>query len=176
MKVPKSTHNVFYIELVFWPKYPRFILIAWKLWMPGPWDCIFQNLLKLALKVVSKEFTMFFHRASMLTKITKIFAYSLKTLEARASGLHFPTPYWAWSLPLRWYQNVPMMFFTELVCWQKYTKYMFTASKLWIPGPQDCFFKHLLEPEGSHEGATPNSNLLGFSSCIWGCWVQISFP
>ena len=81
------------------------------------------------------------HRASMLTKIPKIHVYSFKTLNARASGLNFPTPYWAWSLPWwfrfysfktldprawglhfptlywawclpwRWYQNVPLMFF-----------------------------------------------------------------
>ena len=54
---------------------------------------------------------MFFHRASMLTKIPKIHVYSFKTLDARASGLHFPTPSWAWSLPWRWYQKVPIMFF-----------------------------------------------------------------
>ena len=57
-----------------------------------------------------KEPIMFFHRASMLTYIPKIYVYSLKTLDARASGLHFPTPSWAWSLHWRWYQKVPIMF------------------------------------------------------------------
>ena len=54
---------------------------------------------------------MLFHTASVLTKIPKIHVYNLKTLDARASGLHFPTPSWAWSLPWRWYQKVPIMFF-----------------------------------------------------------------
>ena len=48
--------------------------------------------LKLAQKVVSKSTHNFYQRASMLTKIPKIHIYSLKTLDARASGLHFPTP------------------------------------------------------------------------------------
>ena len=54
---------------------------------------------------------MFFHTASVLTKIPRIHVYNLKTMDARASGLHFPTPSWAWSLPWRWYQKVPIMFF-----------------------------------------------------------------
>ena len=29
---------------------------------------------------------------------------------------------------------------------------MTTASKLWMPGPQDCIFKHLHEPEAGPEG------------------------
>ena len=29
---------------------------------------------------------------------------------------------------------------------------MFIASKLWMPGPQDCIFQHLLEPEACDEG------------------------
>ena len=32
---------------------------------------------------------MFFHTASVLTKIPKIHVYNLKTMDARASGLHF---------------------------------------------------------------------------------------
>ena len=55
--------------------------------------------------------SIYFQRASMLTNIPKIHGYSLKTMDARAWGLHFPTPYWAWSLPRRWYQKVPIMFF-----------------------------------------------------------------
>ena len=54
---------------------------------------------------------MFFHSASILTNISEIHVYSLKTLGARASRLYSPTPSWAWSLPWRWYQNVPLMFF-----------------------------------------------------------------
>ena len=45
--------------------------------------------LKLAQKVVSKSAHNFYQRASMLTKIPKIHIYSLKTLDARALGLHF---------------------------------------------------------------------------------------
>ena len=54
---------------------------------------------------------IFFHRGNMLTKIPKIHAYSFKTLDVRALGLHFPTPSWAWSLPWRRFKKVPIMFF-----------------------------------------------------------------
>ena len=54
---------------------------------------------------------IFFHRGNMLTKIPKIHAYSFKTLDVRALGLHFPTPSWAWSLPWRRLKKVPIMFF-----------------------------------------------------------------
>ena len=46
----------------------------------------------------------------------------------------------------------PKCFFNELVCRPKYPKFMFTASKLWIPGPQDTIFPHLHEPEAGLEG------------------------
>ena len=94
---------------------------------------------------------MFCHRASMLTNIPKIHVYSLKTLDARALGLHFPTPSWAWSLRWRWYKKVPM-FFIELAWWPKYPKFMFTAWKLWMPGPRYCIFQHFIEPEACPEG------------------------
>ena len=54
---------------------------------------------------------IFFHRGNILTKIPKIHAYSFKTLDVRALGLHFPTPSWAWSLPWRRFKKVPIMFF-----------------------------------------------------------------
>ena len=129
----------------------------------------------------------------MLNKIPKIHVNSLITLDTKALGLHFPTTFWAWSLPWRWYQNTQNLclqlensgcqglgietsfsnnflslklalkvkmhwyrFFIEVVCWAKYPKFMFTASKLWTPGPQDCIFQHLLEPEVSPEDATLN--------------------
>ena len=47
----------------------------------------------------------------MLNKISKIDVYSLITLDTKALGLHFPTTFWAWSLPWKWYQNVPIIFF-----------------------------------------------------------------
>ena len=56
---------------------------ASQLWMPG---AVFSNTLlslKLALKVVSKSTHNFFHRASMLTNVSKIHVYSLKTMDAR---------------------------------------------------------------------------------------------
>ena len=82
--------------------------------MPGPQDCIFQHLLEPEAcdeGVTKKVPITFFHRASMLTKILKIHVYSFKTLDARASGLSFPTPSWAWGLWRRCYQKVPIMFF-----------------------------------------------------------------
>ena len=67
--------------------------------------------LKLALRLVSKSTNNVFHTASMLNKISEIHVYSFKVLDARASGLQFPAPSWAWSLPWRCYQKVPIMFF-----------------------------------------------------------------
>ena len=89
------------------------MFIAWKLWMRGTRDCIFQHCIEpeACPEVGIKKYPWFFYRASMLTNIPKIHVYSLKTLDARAWGLHFPTPYWAWSLPRRWYQKLPTMFF-----------------------------------------------------------------
>ena len=52
-----------------------------------------------------------FYRVNMLNKIPKIHIKSFKTVDARASGLHFTTPYWAWSWPWQWYQKLPIMFF-----------------------------------------------------------------
>ena len=42
--------------------------------------------------------------------------------------------------------------YVGLVCWTKYPKIMFTAWKLCMLGPQDCTFKHLLEPQPFPEG------------------------
>ena len=67
---------------------------ASKVWMPGLRTEFSNTLLspKLAQRAVSKFTDNVFVRASMLTKIPKINVYSLKTLDARASGLYFPTP------------------------------------------------------------------------------------
>ena len=50
--------------------------------------------------------------ANMLNKIPKIHIKSFKTVDARASGLHFTTPFWAWSWPWRWYQKLPIITFS----------------------------------------------------------------
>ena len=47
--------------------------------------------MKLTLNVVSKITHNVFSK-SLLSKMPKIHVYSLKTLDARALGLHFPTP------------------------------------------------------------------------------------
>ena len=67
---------------------------------------------------------MFFHGASMLTKIPKIHVYSLKTLDARASGYHFPTSPWAWSWPWGWFPKAAIIFFIMPVFRIKYPKFM----------------------------------------------------
>ena len=54
---------------------------------------------------------MFFQRPSILNKFPKIHGCAIKTVHARASWLHFPTPFWAWSWPWGWYQKIPIMFF-----------------------------------------------------------------
>jgi len=37
--------------------------------------------------------------ANMLNNFPKIQGWGIKTVHARASGLHFPTPFWAWGRP-----------------------------------------------------------------------------
>ena len=37
-------YSIFFIELVCWPRCPKFMITASKLWMPGPQDSIFQHL------------------------------------------------------------------------------------------------------------------------------------
>ena len=79
--------------------------------------------------VVSKSTNNVFSEGKYVKQIPQIHVNSFKTLDARASGLNFPTPYWA--------------------CPDGFT---FTASKLWIPGPGDCIFQHFIEPEACPEG------------------------
>ena len=51
---------------------------------------------------------MSFQRASILNKIPRNHMKSFKTVDTRASGLHFITPLWAWSWPWGWYKKIPM--------------------------------------------------------------------
>ena len=43
-------------------------------------------------------------------------------------------------------------FFIGPIFSTKYLKFMTTASKLRMPGPQDCIFQHLHEPKAGLEG------------------------
>ena len=52
---------------------------------------------------------MFIQRANMLSNFPKIQGWGIKTVHARASGLHFPTPFWAWGRPWGWYQKMPII-------------------------------------------------------------------
>ena len=52
---------------------------------------------------------MFIQRANMLNNFPKIQGWGIKTVHARASGLHFPTPFWAWGRPWGWYQKMPII-------------------------------------------------------------------
>ena len=54
--------------------------------------------------------TMFIQRASTLNNFPKIQGWGIKTVHARASGLHFPTSFCAWGQPWGWYQKMPIMF------------------------------------------------------------------
>ena len=74
------------------------MLKAPKLWIPGPQDCILQHLFEpeavpeggiRPLRWYQKLPVTVFYRANMLNKIPKIHIKSFKTVDARASGLHF---------------------------------------------------------------------------------------
>ena len=62
---------------------------------------------------------MFFQWAIMLNKIPKIHVKSFKTVDARASGLHFTTPSWAWSWPWGWYQKLSVIIFQRAIMLNK---------------------------------------------------------
>ena len=53
---------------------------------------------------------MFIQRASMLYNFPKIHGRSIKTVQARASGLNIPTLSWVWSWPWGWYLKMSIMF------------------------------------------------------------------
>ena len=92
--LPKSTHNVFSQSQHADQNMQNSCLHLENSGCQGL-RTVFSNTflsLKLALKVVPKSTHKVFYRASMLTKIPKIYVYSFKTLVARASGLYFPTP------------------------------------------------------------------------------------
>ena len=111
---------------------------------------------------------MFFHRASILTKIPKIRVYSLKILDARALRQHFPTPSWAWSLPWRCYQKESIMFFHRVSMLTKIPKiHVFSfktldarASRLHFPTPSRAW--------GRPWGCYPKSDPAKTSLVYWG--------
>ena len=51
----------------------------------------------------------FIQRASMLNNFPKIQGWGIKTVHARASGLHFPTSFCAWGKPWGWYQKMSII-------------------------------------------------------------------
>ena len=53
---------------------------------------------------------MFIQRASMLYNFPKMHGWSIKTVQARASGLNIPTLSWVWSWPWGWYLKMSIMF------------------------------------------------------------------
>ena len=70
------------------------MLKASKLWMPGTQDCIFKQLIEPepGPEGCIKILIILFHSASTLNKIPKIHVKSFKTVDTRASGVHFTTP------------------------------------------------------------------------------------
>ena len=66
---------------------------------------------------------MSFQRASILNKIPRNYMKSFKTVDTRASGLHFITPLWAWSWPWGWYKKIPKMFIQRVGMLNKFSKF-----------------------------------------------------
>ena len=69
------------------------------------------------------------------------------------SGLHFPTPSWAWSLLWRWYQKAPIMFYHRAGMLPGIP----TASNPWMPVPLNCLFQHLLGHDACPKGGGQNN-------------------
>ena len=98
---------------------------ASKLCMPGPQDSIFQH--PFAPEVSSeggirKLPIMFIKRANTLINLPKIHGWGIKTLRARSSGLHFPTPFCAWGRPWGWHQKMPTMFIQRAIMLNNFPK------------------------------------------------------
>ena len=66
---------------------------------------------------------MSFQRASILNKIPRNHVKSFKTVDTRASGLHFPTPPRAWSWPWGWYKKIPKMLIQMVGMLNKFPKF-----------------------------------------------------
>jgi len=81
----------------------------------------------------------------MLKKIPEIHVKCFKTVDARASGLHFTTPsYLSLKMALKVVSETTSNsslsgLYVEQNTQNSYQK----ASKLWMPGPQDCILQHL---------------------------------
>ena len=127
--------------------------------------------LKLALKVVSERPIMFFQKASMLIKLPKIHVYSLKAM-ARASGLHFLTPSWAW----RWYQNIPITFFHRSRMLTKIPKIHVYSFKTLNARASGLHFPTPLWAWGLPWECPQKSTPRCYSSYFNEGWIQISFP
>ena len=54
---------------------------------------------------------------------------SFKTVDARASGLNYTTPSWAWRWPRGWYQKLSVMFFQRAIMLNKIPKIHFKSFK-----------------------------------------------
>ena len=87
--------------------------------------------LKLALRLISKSTNNVFHTASMLNKISEVQVYSLKVLDARASGLHFPTPFWAWGQPWEWYLKFNPITSLPIYWWRLSPNFIPLALQVW---------------------------------------------
>ena len=65
---------------------------------------------------------MSFQRASMLNKMPITHVKSFETVQARPSGLHFPTPFWAWGRPRSLNQEFDLTRFFTYVLLMTYPK------------------------------------------------------
>ena len=70
---------------------------------------------------------MFVLRAIMLKKVIKIQGWGIKTVHARASGLHFQTPFWAWGRPRGWYPKFDLTRLSPYALLMSYSKIIFLA-------------------------------------------------
>ena len=111
---------------------------------------------------------MFSHRASILSKMPKIHVHCFKIVDARASGLHFPIPSWAWSLRWRWYKKYPKCFFTELVCWPKIPKIHVYSIKTLDARASGVHFPTPSWASGRLWGCYPKSDPAKTSIMYWG--------
>ena len=124
-----------------------------KLWMPRPEDSILQHLLKPEASPDVKQYQQCLFKGLVYwTKYPKIHVKSFKTVDAKASELHFATPS-AWSWPWGWYHKIPIMSIQRASILNKIPKIHANSFKtVDVRASQDSILQHLLEPEGGPEG------------------------
>ena len=157
--VSKNTNNIFFKGHVCWTKYPKLMLKASNLWMPGPQDSIFQHPLEPEAGPeggIRKYQLCFFRGPFYWTQYPKFMFRSFKTVETRASRLNFQTLPWVCRWPWGRYQKIPIMHFLRVCVFTKIP--IVQLQNCGSQGPRNPFSNTFLSPRLALRVVTENTN------------------